>query len=154
MKTKILLLFFFLSIIPFASKAQHGEEGGMWERFKAQKISFITSNLNLTPEEAQKFWPLYNEFEKKRIDLQLQKRELDHKFKKESSTLSENEVEKMLSSLNDIFFDEAKLLKEYNKKFMQIIPPKKVFLLYQVENQFRANMIRQFKPPHPGGGSH
>jgi len=40
-------------------------DGKMHERIKAQKVAFITERLNLSPEEAQKFWPIYNSFENK-----------------------------------------------------------------------------------------
>jgi len=32
------------------------------ERIKAQKMAFITNKLNLSSEEAQLFWPVYNDF--------------------------------------------------------------------------------------------
>ena len=37
-----------------------------WEKYKTEKVAFLTTNLDLTPQEAQKFWPVYNEMENKR----------------------------------------------------------------------------------------
>ena len=35
------------------------------KEFEAQKIAFFTQEMELTPEEAAKFWPLYNEIQLK-----------------------------------------------------------------------------------------
>ena len=50
-------------LISFSGFAQRG--GEIQEKIKAQKIAFITDKLELTSEEAQQFWPIYNEFEAK-----------------------------------------------------------------------------------------
>ena len=39
------------------------------EQIKAQKVAFITDKLQLTVEEAQQFWPVYNELDKKSEDI-------------------------------------------------------------------------------------
>ena len=57
MKTQI-LLFFLLSVL--AVNAQPKDK--IRERIKAQRVAFITDRLSLTPDEAQKFWPIYNQF--------------------------------------------------------------------------------------------
>ena len=63
-KKLIPILILFISVSAFA---QRGEK--MNERIKAQKIAFITEKLSLTSEEAQEFWPIYNEIEAKKETL-------------------------------------------------------------------------------------
>ena len=46
------------------------------EEIEAQKRAYFTEKLNLTVEEAEKFWPLYNEFQDKRRALRAKRREL------------------------------------------------------------------------------
>ena len=41
--------------------------------YKRQKVAFITNELDLTPEESAKFWPLYNAFEDKQHEIRKQK---------------------------------------------------------------------------------
>ena len=54
--------------------AQSKKEG--WQdKVKSEKIGFITVELNLTPEEAQVFWPVYNEIANRKAELQKQVRE-------------------------------------------------------------------------------
>jgi hypothetical protein len=38
-------------------KAQNGE------KIQTLKIAFITQKLQLTPDEAEKFWPIYNQYD-------------------------------------------------------------------------------------------
>ena len=40
-----------------------GAMQGEGEKLTAYKIAFFTKNLNLTPAEAEKFWPIYNQLE-------------------------------------------------------------------------------------------
>jgi hypothetical protein len=46
--------------ISFAN-AQNGN-GQRQEKIQALKIAFITQKLKLTPAEAEKFWPVYNQY--------------------------------------------------------------------------------------------
>lgn len=57
MKKIILFLAFFAGLSYFC-KAQPGKG----ERIEAIKVAYITKELNLTADEAQKFWPLYNQY--------------------------------------------------------------------------------------------
>jgi nitrate reductase assembly molybdenum cofactor insertion protein NarJ len=54
----IFTLLFFLSSFQFIAQAQ--ERDG--ERLEALKVAYLTKKLNLNTEEAQKFWPVYNEY--------------------------------------------------------------------------------------------
>jgi DNA polymerase elongation subunit (family B) len=62
--------------------AQEGnaEDYGKKERFRekleAQRIAYITNKLDLSSEESIKFWPVYNEYSKKRLEIRKENREL------------------------------------------------------------------------------
>jgi hypothetical protein len=145
---KKLLSAIILAIICFTNLNAQERRGGnpeMFEKIKAEKISFFTSKLDLTPAEAQAFWPVYNEFEKKRFDIQRQVHEFEHKPDEEFAKLSESEIAKMTNDYIDSFEKEAMLLKEYNKRFLKILPNKKVLLMYKTENEFRSHLIREFR---------
>ncbi|MEL7588220.1 MAG: hypothetical protein AAGU19_16040 [Prolixibacteraceae bacterium] len=51
-----LTLFFILSG-GFAQPGKHED----FEKYKALKVSYMTEQLELTPQEAQQFWPIYKE---------------------------------------------------------------------------------------------
>jgi hypothetical protein len=125
------------------------EKGGatseMFEKIKAEKISFFTEKLSLTSAEAQAFWPVYNEFEKKRFDIQREIHEFEHMPDEKFASLSDSEIEKIINNYVGSFEKEALLLKEYNKQFLKVLPKKKVLMMYRTENQFRGHLIREYK---------
>lgn len=145
---KKLFLISILSIFIFSglnAQERRGPTPEMFEKIKAEKISFFTDKLNLTPAEAQAFWPVYNEFEKKRFDIQRQIHEFEHMPDEKFNSLSDSEIEKMTTGYIGSFEKEAMLLKDYNKQFLKILPKKKVLLMYRTENQFRGHLIREYK---------
>src|SRR5437879_9747223 len=76
-KMKKLLLLIFVSwasiIVPAQDTddlpADGNQKANAKEKIKAARIGLITQRLGLTPEQAQKFWPIYNEFSQKRTEL-------------------------------------------------------------------------------------
>jgi len=117
----------------------------MLEKIKAEKISFFTSKLDLTPSEAQAFWPVYNEFETKRFDIQRQIHEFERMPDDKFASLSESDIEKITNTYLGSFEKEAQLLKEYNKLFLKVLPKKKVLMMYRIENEFRGHLIREYR---------
>jgi hypothetical protein len=145
---KKLLLISILSIFTFTlaiAQEKSGPKNEMFEKIKAEKISFFTDKLSLTPLEAQAFWPVYNEFEKKRFEIQSQKHEFERMPDDKIANLPESEIEKMTSNYIGSFEKEALLLKEYNKQFLKVLPKKKVLMMYRTENQFRGHLIREYR---------
>jgi len=115
------------------------------ERIESQRIAFITDRLELTPSEAQTFWPVYNEYEKKRHEvtkdfrkrMNLDQRNIDELSDKEAMEAAENqllEAQKMLE-----------LRKEYHLKFKNILAPKKILMLYDSEREFQKQLIDRLR---------
>jgi len=127
------------------AQERRGPSPEMFEKIKAEKVSFFTSKLDLNSAEAQAFWPVYNEFDKKRFEIQKQKHDFERMPDEEFSKLSDNEIEKMTANYIGSFEKEALLLKEYNKQFLKILPNKKVLMMYRTENEFRSHLIREYR---------
>lgn len=125
--------------------AQRNHDNRQFEEFKSQKISFITEKLNLSPKEAQEFWPVYNQFEKEKMELQKTRRELEQKTRDENLKMTDQEIIRITRSIASTFKKESELIESYNERFLKILPPQKVLLLYRAENQFRVYMFEQFK---------
>jgi hypothetical protein len=145
---KKLILISMLSIFTISvivAQERKGPSPEMFEKIKAEKVSFFTGKLDLTAAEAQAFWPVYNEFEKKRFEIQRQKHDFERMPDEEFNKLSEVEIEKMTINYIGSFEKEALLLKEYNKQFLKILPNKKVLMMYRTENEFRSHLIREYR---------
>ena len=50
-----------LALLSFSNIQAQPQKGGWHDRMMSEKIAFITMELQLTPEEAQVFWPVYNQ---------------------------------------------------------------------------------------------
>lgn len=141
---KKLTIIFFLALITMSINAQQrGGAPDIFEKIKAEKISFFTSKLSLTPAEAQAFWPIYNEFDRKRSEIQMQVHIFERMPEGVYTKLPEAEIERMTNDYINSFEKEAQLLKEYNKQFLKILPKKKVLMIYRTENEFRTNLLRR-----------
>lgn len=122
-----------------------------WEKFRTEKIAFLTDKLELTPTEAQKFWPVYNQMDKERWQAQILRRDLEMKVKEAKETLSEKEIIKLTREYASGMQTEANMVVKYNEEFLKILSPKKVLKLYQTENDFRMHMIKKYRDGERGG---
>lgn len=135
MKTKLYILIFILCT-SFNLFPQGGEKK---EKIEALRVAFITQQLNLTADESQKFWPLYNEYMDK---LKSARRE----FKTLSGTFAtDKEAQDYLDAELLLKQRELSLYKEYYDKFKKVIPVKKVALLRQAEEEFKKALLQQLK---------
>lgn len=104
---------------------------------EAIKIGYITRRLELTPEESQKFWPVYNQYQKELGFLNQQKRQERIKNANNPDQL-----------IDDDFFFDTKILemrKKYRYKFTQVISNEKVKRLYIAERDFREELIKELR---------
>lgn len=142
----ILILVFILSVPGFAQRRDgNGPHFEMRQKIEAQKISFITQQVSLNPEEAQRFWPVYNELEQKKNDLREQARKLFFSLRNEIDTMSDKQLNGISDELIEIRLKEVMLEKEYHNKFKKILSPRKILQLYQAEKQFQSMLLHQIK---------
>lgn len=125
----------------FAQRGNDQDHKDRWEKYQSEKVAFITTNLDLSPEEAQKFWPVYNQMDKERSEAQMKRRDLEQKIQNTETKLTDKEIVKLTREFAGNMEEEGKLGSKYNEKFLSILPPQKVLKLYQVENDFRMHMF-------------
>lgn len=129
--------------VVYAQKGEDHQE--RWEKYRAEKVAFLSTNLELTPEEAQKFWPIYNQMDKERSDAQQNRRELERRVRDAGESLSDDEIIKLTREFAGNMKAEGALMEKYNEKYLKILPPQKVLNLYQVENEFRMYMFKKYR---------
>lgn len=128
----------------------HAQRGKMKDRVEPLKIAFITQKLNLTTEEAQKFWPVYNKFSD---DLQKLRSTTKDKLADELSELasiSDADAEKTLNEMLNYKINEAELIKKYATEFKKVLPIKKVVMLYKAENDFKRELLKKLRDNRRG----
>lgn len=119
------------------------------EKLNAYKIAFFTRKMNLTSAEAEKFWPVYNDFQNKRNSIQQVRMSLNRKINQNELNLSEKELIEAGDQLISFQVQEAALAQEYHRKFKEILSPIKVIRLYQAENQYRLMLLNELKDRKP-----
>lgn len=108
---KILLYTLFVLLLVGGLKAQNGN------RLEALKIAYVTKKMDLTPEEAQRFWPIYNQY---------------------AAELKQTRQDALKNNETEIELDDAtlKIRKKYNTQFLQVLSPEKVDTFFKSEKEF------------------
>ncbi len=109
------------------------------------KTMFYTREIGLTSSEAERFWPIYNEYFKKMDEIFQKKNTLMKQlFSSERlmETLSDKEVKNLLDAYLSCIEKESALHTEYYKKFLTAMPAKKVARYYQAEQQFKQILLQ------------
>lgn len=140
MKNVLIIVSMLLFVGNLSAQQDASKRDKRESKIKAQKIAFITKALDLTPDEAQKFWPLYNEFTSKN-------RALKNEFKKNRVTkeISEDEAKRIINTYFDKEQQKLTLKKNYYDKFAMILPPSKVVKLHFAENRFKRKLLNRLK---------
>lgn len=146
MKKFVLLLALLISTSGYLLAQKEMQHNDDWmKKIRAEKVAFLTTKLELTPEEAQNFWPVYNEFEEKRFKIHMERRHMERETMDKLDDKKESELEAISDDFVNLFQREADLMKEYNKKFFAVLPAKKVVKFYDVENDFRSHLLEEFR---------
>jgi len=111
--------------------AQSGDKHG--KQIEAVKVEYLTRRLNLSPEEAQRFWPVFNNYQRE-LSQVFQQRKRDRQAQRSGG-----------APVDEIKYDAQilEIRKRYKKEFSNVLPEQKVSLLYQAERDFREQLIKQ-----------
>lgn len=138
------ILFLFLS---FNFYAQSDNFKDKKEQIRAMKVAFLTSELDLTPSEAEKFWPLYNTYDDKQFEFRHQK--MKGYFKRMQGENLDKLSEKDANALLDQIQDNEEGLYNLRKKFMtnlkEVLPSVKILKLKKAEEDFNRKLLQQYK---------
>lgn len=127
-----------------AAPAAHAQGGGRKGQRLAQlenaKIAFITTRVSLTQDQAQKFWPLYNEFSDRRRELNRGGRLLRRDV---TDGLSDQQLRDNFTQSFSLRQQELNLEKEYFEKFQKVISLRQVAQLFVAERDFTKEVIKR-----------
>ncbi|MDP4222978.1 MAG: hypothetical protein Q8868_06660 [Bacteroidota bacterium] len=141
MKNRIIISIVLAALITGAALAQNPN----MERLNAYKIAFFTKKLNLTEKEAEKFWPVYNEYQDSRNKLQVERQQIMRNFNQNELNMSEKEMTEAADKLISLEVREASFTQEFHNKIKTVLSPVKVMRLYQAENQYRIQLLNQLQ---------
>jgi len=143
MKLKTLTLITLAAFWTLEAGAQKTSGNKPGEKIQAEKVAFITQKLDLTVEEAQAFWPVYNAYEKKLGKIQRRKNNTLDNLNTEKAANAK--IKQVCKDYVDTYSSISELRDTYHEKFMQILPPEKVFRLYQSEIAFKRHLLQKIQ---------
>ncbi len=131
MKKNSLIMLLILCTVLVYGQRREAIEG----KIKSLKIAFITEKLNLSPEESEKFWPLYNQMETERTAI------FDEKKADFSSDVSDKDAQAYINRHFELKEKEVMLERKYIEKLKQVLSLRKIAKLLWVEKKFRQEVM-------------
>ena len=145
MKYIIVILILMGSVLQGVTQEQ--ERGGpLEERIESQRVAFISQRMDLTPETAQKFWPIYNAYRVEEKKLQREKiarRRLEHMDDDQATDF----IEKMMVKEQE----QLDLKKALVSKLRGVVTPTQALRLFQAERAFKERLVQMLKRQRPKG---
>ncbi len=138
-----LILLLAISQWSFAQGPPPPDGGKGRDKIEAAKIGLISERLGLTPEEAEKFWPVYNEYSQKRRENHRQFQEARRKYNPE--TASDRETEEMLRLGRQTKERQLKIEKEYSERLLSVISSRQLLSLQEAEREFREMLLKRLE---------
>ena len=137
-----------LSISAFAQGPQgpqgprRGGDNGWRERVRAEKVAFLTEEIDLTESEAQVFWPIYNEIQKaQRESFEAVQAAYVAMEKGVQEKKTGKEMEKLVNAYIDAKEKGEGIETRYLNKLLRVLPAEKVARYYVAEEKFRHQQI-------------
>ena len=148
MKHYLVLILLFCAFTFSGTKtfAQDGHSHERKENIEAAKVAFLTDKMGLTPEQSQKFWPIYNEYEAKRRAM-IKSYRID--FRQDVDELTDEQVEARVAKIFDMKEKELALDKEYAERYQKVISVKQLVKLYRGEREFTKLLLKRLDHKRP-----
>lgn len=122
------LILFFTVLAQFAFAQEEQPARNKHEDIEALKVAFISRELQLSPEDAQKFWPLYNQYSK---ELQSVKFDAPDVLERDEKVLN--------------------LRKRYKEPFTKILGQQRINNMYNAEGKFHQLLFKAMRQQRPQG---
>jgi hypothetical protein len=119
MKRLYISILFLFTVLCASAQTDPPVENQKMQNIEALKIAFISRQLELTPDEAQRFWPVYNQYS--------------------------NDIHVVVKNDQDVLDRDQKILdirKSYKDQFIRIIGPDRTNRLFEAEGKFRQLLIQ------------
>jgi hypothetical protein len=140
MHMKYLMLIGLLLCVGASTVSAQPKQEARAEKIKAYRVAVFTEILNLSSEEAQGFWPIYNEYLDKRESLQK-----EIKMTRQIDGMNDNEVEDYIKKYFELRNKELDLEKDLTQKLRKVLPLRKIAKIPVAEREFREALVQKLQ---------
>ena len=114
-----------LAAMAVANAQPHHRCGQDWrDRVRSERVAFLTAEMNLTPAEAEDFWPVYNRIQQERRDAQ---KEIMEAYRSLEALVDEGVSGKAMSEATDRYLaaigQKNKVCGKGYEELMKVLPP-------------------------------
>jgi hypothetical protein len=133
-----------LVLFPFLLKAQ--DNRGRSQEIESYKVAFLTQKMDLTPEEAKVFWPIYNDFQKEQNALRKERMQHVISMRKidEIENLSDAQVQSLINNELNYKQQNLNVEKKYYTKLKTSLPIKVVGKYYRAQEAFKKELLSRY----------
>jgi predicted transglutaminase-like cysteine proteinase len=130
------LLVFLMTLGVFAQRPERTYDK---EKLESARVAFITNRLDLKPEQAEKFWPAFNEYQEKRNAMMKDMSEINRKA---NSDISDQDARQLINKRLEIQQNMLNLEKQFMDDVQKTISPSQAAKLHEVNRQFTRQLYR------------
>ncbi len=144
---KLILITIILFTIQTFAQSQMNDKR---DQIKSLKVGFITNELNLSTDEAAKFWPLYNAYDDRQFELKHQKmKDLKDQMDADLDKMSEKEASALITQMENYDTELYQIRKKFNSSLKGVLPAVKIIKLKKAEDNFYRKLLQQYRNKGP-----
>lgn len=132
-------------ILPAITVLAQDQTGRAREQVEAFRVAYYTRELNLSSSEAQRFWPVYNEYADELEENRAEQRRTQMSLRQAYTGGSDEQVEDLLTELMSLKSAEVALTVQYHELFKEVLPIRKVAMLYKAETDFKRKLLEHLQ---------
>jgi len=121
----------------------YGQSQEAMAKIQSARIALITERLGLTPDQAERFWPVYREFNEHRRGLRNEIKSAREGV--DPKSLTDEQGRELMSRTLDLKQRELDLEREYSQKMLNVISTQQVMSLKKAENDFRRMLMQRLE---------
>ena len=110
------------------------------ERIEAEKVAFITKRMQLTPKQAQGFWPVHTEYEKEEKRIRSK-----YRVRQTIDSMTEQEADEAIEKRLRMEDELLALRKNYFVRFKQVISPRQILLMQKANAEFKQYLLEEIR---------
>lgn len=154
MKLQNILLSFIVAMLlavpGYAQDKPNIDRKEWFKELRQYKHKFLAKELELTKEQEEKFFPMYDEMDDAVWKVNREARGLERKIDKTQGKVSDLEYEKAAEAMYEAKGKEAAVEKQYFAKFKTVLSPKQLFKLKQAERKFMDKLMKEHSRARAG----
>jgi hypothetical protein len=132
-----------IGMLILMSLTSYGQDKAAMQKIESARIALITERLELTPDQAEKFWPLYREYN-------LQRRQMREEFRNtrqsaDMQNLSEEQSKELMQQTMNLKQQELNLERKYAERMTQVISTQQMLRLRNAEKEFQQRLLQRIQ---------